>query len=164
MLIHAYRFTQPPCYGCVPPERSSDCHSTCKKHKEWLVIHQKELEEYHQRERYERDAESVRNTPTYGTSWGDFMNNKLCPNFECLDFSKIKCEKYPACEGCPKHCSCLHCNNQASVAGKTVLLCDLIRLPQECRFCTERSKENFSPDEACISCPVRKKLNSIKHT
>ena len=32
----------PPCYGCKPPERTSTCHTTCEKYKEFRIALDKE--------------------------------------------------------------------------------------------------------------------------
>lgn len=30
-----------PCYGCLPPKRTPECHSSCKDYLDWRVEHQK---------------------------------------------------------------------------------------------------------------------------
>ena len=79
-----------------------------------------------------------------------------CPNFECLDFSASKCEKYPACDGCSKLYDCDSCNNQASVVEGKSLPCEMIHLPNPCRFCQARQTPSFSPAEHCLPCAVRR--------
>ena len=31
-----------PCNGCVPPKRTSTCHSTCKDYKKWKIAYNAE--------------------------------------------------------------------------------------------------------------------------
>ena len=79
---------------------------------------------------------------------------KACPNFECLDYSQAKCSKFPACDGCEQLFLCTSCNNQAALVEGAALSCDLISLPEHCRFCEKRHMEDFSPEETCRLCPL----------
>jgi hypothetical protein len=31
-----------PCYGCQPPKRNAECHSTCKEYTDWRIEHEAE--------------------------------------------------------------------------------------------------------------------------
>ena len=77
-----------------------------------------------------------------------------CPNFECLAFSQSKCSKFPACDGCEQLFLCTSCNNQATLVEGATLSCDLISLPEHCRFCEKRSMADFSAEEFCSTCPL----------
>lgn len=83
-----------------------------------------------------------------------------CPNFDCLDFSQSVCERFPACDGCAKLYDCNSCTNQASLIDGKALPCDMIRLPERCRFCSGRREQSFSPAESCTSCPAHRALQA----
>lgn len=78
-----------------------------------------------------------------------------CPNFDCLDYVQSNCERFPACEGCHKHYNCNVCSNQATLIDGRSLPCDMIHLPEACRFCQPRQLPGFSPEETCSVCPAR---------
>ena len=79
-----------------------------------------------------------------------------CPNFECLFFSQASCEKFPACDGCDKLYLCSCCSNQATLIEGKALPCDMVHLPEHCRFCAKRLEPDFSPTESCASCPAHR--------
>jgi len=84
---------------------------------------------------------------------------KNCPNFVCLDYNPQKCNKYPGCEGCPKLNSCDVCERRTVLIDDAVIHCDLIPLPEVCRFCDKRF---FGEDlgDICDHCTkVQKEIN-----
>ena len=81
------------------------------------------------------------------------MKHKItCPNFECSDYHSTECEKYYACEGCPKHCSCDFCARASVLIDNVVIPCDMINLPIPCRFCEARNELTFSSEMSCHNC------------
>lgn len=43
-----------PCKGCVPPKRTSTCHSTCQDYIMWSAEHQARLNAIHEAKRHEQ--------------------------------------------------------------------------------------------------------------
>lgn len=79
-----------------------------------------------------------------------------CPNFDCLDATPSNCDRFPACEGCQKLFDCNLCSNQSTLVNGQSLPCDMIHLPERCRFCQQRRDPDFSPEETCAPCPVKR--------